>query len=109
MRAGSEHTLRLLDAADAAAHAAGESSTHLTHERRVLATSARRVEVNQLHTRERRELLDPRLGVRHFDGELLALNQLDDMAILQIDGGDEHEPNLEPRTGTENREPRTGN
>ena len=45
-------------------------------------------------------LLDPALallagmGIRGFDRQSLALHQLDDMTVLQIDRGDEHVQSL---------------
>ena len=36
------------------------------------------------------EPLDPVVEIGRFDGELLALNQLDDLAALEIDGWNQH-------------------
>ena len=51
--ASGKYRLGLVDAADAAADAAGKSPADPAHQRRVLATPARGIEVDQLHPRKR--------------------------------------------------------
>ena len=49
-----------------------------------------RVEIDQLHLRRGREPRDPRIDVVGLDREPLALHELDDLAALEIDGGNQH-------------------
>ena len=85
VRSGREHVLRALDAANTAADAAGQPPADGRDHRRVVAASTRGVEVDQLDARKAGEALDPRLGVGRFDGEPLALHELHDVAVLEID------------------------
>ena len=57
---------------------------------RVVAAPMRGVEIDQLHARKARELARSRLGIGGFDRELLALHELDDVAVLEIDRGNQH-------------------
>jgi hypothetical protein len=56
----------------------------------VAAGANRGVEVDQLQLRERREAADPRVEVGVFEGETLALDELNHFAAAEVDGGDEH-------------------
>ena len=91
MRAGIEHGLGSLDAADAAADAAGKTAADVLDHSQVVAVALGRVEVDQLHSRKARKLRNPRFRAGRLDRELLALYQLDDVATLQINRGDEHQ------------------
>src|SRR5262245_7257540 len=90
MRARIERGLRAFDAANAAADAAGQTRADGGRHRTVVAASASGVEIDQLHTRKGGEALDPRFGVSAFDSQFFALHQLDDVAVLEVDGWDEH-------------------
>ena len=91
VRAGGEHRLRALDAADPAADAAGQPARRSTATIAALSPRPLRgIEVDQLHARKARELLDPRLGIRRLDRERLALDELDDVAVLEVDRGNQH-------------------
>ena len=85
--AESDDLARTLDAADATADAAREPATNRLHQRAIVAPSSCRVEIDQLHARKRGELDDPRLGIRRLDCQSLALNELYDMPVLEVDGG----------------------
>jgi hypothetical protein len=60
------------------------------HEVEVVPGSHRRVEIDHLHFRELLELPDPPDDVRILDGETLALDELHDGVVFQIDRGDQH-------------------
>ena len=79
-----------LHAADPAADAAGKPAADGLHERAIVAPSACRIEIDELNAREARELRDPRLGIGLFDSQALALHQLYDMAVLEVDGRNQH-------------------
>src|SRR6266540_1274137 len=89
-----EHRVGAIDAPDAAADPAGQPAADVGDHRAVVAASARGVEVDQLHARKSREPCDPRLRARGFDGEPFALYELNDVALLQIDGGYKHDDSL---------------
>ena len=38
-----------------------------------------------------RNLSRPRFGIRRFNRQLLTLHQLDDAAVLEVDGGNQHQ------------------
>ena len=88
--AGAEDVLGPLDGADAAAHPARQRCRDLSHERQVVARAHGRVQIDHLHLGEARELLDPGKHVGVADGEPLALNELNDRAVLEIDGRNQH-------------------
>jgi len=60
------------------------------HEGEVIAQAHGRVEIDDLHFRERREAPHPAEHVGVFDGEPLALHELNHGAVLEVDGRDEH-------------------
>ena len=71
--------------ADAAADPAWQHAADVRDERVVVARPLRRVQVDQLHLRAAAEPGDPPVDVAGFDGEPLALHELDDPAPLEID------------------------
>jgi hypothetical protein len=85
LRAGGDQFLRAPNAANAAANAAGQLRGDLVDERVVIAARHRGVEIDQLHLGELRELFDPAVEIVRGDGELVALDELNDAATLQID------------------------
>ena len=92
LRAGRQDVLRALDGADAAADAAGQAQPAIWRTIARLSPVAHRgIEVDHLHLREAFEATHPRENVVVADGEVLALYELDDGAVLQIDCGDQHE------------------
>ncbi len=80
------HSIKILgapDRADAAADAAGQSlAATRPHELVVVADAHRRIEIDELHLGKLRELFNPAIQIVGRDGELLALNELDDLAAL---------------------------
>jgi len=90
MRAGGEDVLRARDRANAAADAAREDTRDLPDEREIVARRHRAVEVDHLHFREPLEPPHPPEDVIVADREALALHELDDGAVFEIDGWDEH-------------------
>ena len=50
----------------------------------------RRVEIDQLNFGKLGEALDPAVEIVRLDGELLALNELNDLAALEIDRWNQH-------------------
>ena len=97
LRAGGEHVRGALDGADAAADAAGERRRDLPDEREVVAGAHRGIEIDHLHLRELREPAHPPEDVVVPDREPLALDELDDGAALEIDGGNQHQIRSRPR------------
>ena len=89
-RAVVEHGPCAFDAADPAADAAGELRGDMPHQRIVGARAQGRVEVDQLHAREPLEPAHPGCDVVRRERRPLALDELHDLAALEIDGGDEH-------------------
>ena len=85
VRAGGEHLLRTRDAPNPAADAAGQPPADRRDHGGVVAAASCGVQVDQLDARKAGEALDPRLRIGSFDGEALALHQLDDVAVLEID------------------------
>ena len=85
-----EHLRSALDAPDAAAHAAGKSGADRGDELAIVALALGRIQVDELYSREAREAGDPRFRVGCFDGEFLALHELDDVTVLEVDGGNQH-------------------
>src|SRR4029453_8067886 len=79
-----------LDRTDAAADAAGEPAADIRDYRGVVALSFRRVEIDQLHPGKSGEPADPHFRIRRFNGELLALDELNDPAALEVDGRNQH-------------------
>ena len=88
MSASVQHRPRAVDAPDAAADPAGEPCADRVDQRGVVPLTLCGVEVYELDPWEAGELENPRLGVRRFDGELLALHELNDVAALEVDRGD---------------------
>ena len=84
--------------ADAAADATRSRRADVPNERVVASGANRGVEVDQLQLRERREAADPRVEVGVFEGETLALDELNDFAAAEVDGGDEHGNRLDGST-----------
>ena len=81
---------RALGRAHAAADLAGQPRADLANEMIVRARAHGRVEVDDVDAPKPGEPLDPVVEIGRLDGELLALNQLDDLAALEIDGGNQH-------------------
>ena len=90
LRAGGEDLPGALDGPDAAADAARQLSGDDPDERQVVARSHRRVEIDDLDLRKRRETAHPAKHVVVPDGEPLALDQLDHGAALEVDGWNQH-------------------
>ena len=80
-----EHVCRARHAADAAADAAAQRPGDLPHEREVVAGAHRRVEIDDLDFWKPLEPPHPLLHVVVFDREPLALHELHDGAVLEID------------------------
>ena len=76
--------------ADAAADAARQCRGDLPHDREVVAGAHGGVEIDDLHLRETFEPPHPAEHVIVSDGEPLALHELDDGAVLEIDRGNQH-------------------
>src|SRR4029077_6869685 len=79
-----------LDGSNTAADAACQARRDAPHDGDVVAACHRRIEIDDLHLREALEPLHLLLYVRVANRELLALNQLDDGAALEVDCGDQH-------------------
>src|SRR5439155_9183546 len=90
LRAGGKHVLRAIEGADAASDAARDCAGDLPHDREVVATVQRRVQIDDLHFREALEPAHPAKDVIVLDREPLALHELHDGAALEIDGRDQH-------------------
>ena len=89
-RTALEQLLRAFGRPHAAANPAGQRACDLAHERQVVAAAHRRIEVDHLHFREMLEPPHPPEHVVVADCEALALYELHDGAILEIDGGNQH-------------------
>ena len=90
LRARGDQFLRAPHAADAAADPAGQPRRDLVDQRVVVAARHRGVEIDQLHLRKLRELLDPAVEIVGGNGELVALHELHDAATLEIDRRNQH-------------------
>ncbi len=90
LRAGFEQVLGAADGSNAAADAARQLRCDLAHQRVVGPDAHRGVEVDQLNLGKLREALDPAVEIVGLDGELLALNELDDFPALEIDRRNQH-------------------
>ena len=75
---------------DAAADAARSRRADVAHERVVAAGADGGVEIDQLQLRERARSGDPLVEVGVFEREPLALDELDDLAVAEIDRGNQH-------------------
>ena len=78
------------DVADAAADAAGEAGQQALDQRGVAAGAHGGVEVDHRDLAGEREALGDRAGVAGVDRLLGAADELDGLAALQIDAGDDH-------------------
>ena len=76
--------------AQAAADLAGQPRGQTGHEVAVVAASLGRVEVDDLHERIAGEALRPGVDVAEAQRDPLPLDELDDGAAHQVDGGDQH-------------------
>ena len=81
---------RRLDVADAAADAAGEAGQQALDQRGVAALAHGGVEVDHRDLAGEREALGDRAGVAGVDRLLGAADELDGLAALQVDAGDDH-------------------
>ena len=81
---------RALGRADAAADLAGQPRADVANQVIVRARAHRGVEVDDVDAGKPGEPLDPVVEIGCFDGELLALDELDDLAALEIDGWNQH-------------------
>src|SRR5262249_8880637 len=77
--------------ANAAANAAREPRSNVPAERQVMPGTHGCVEIDHLPLRKAFEPLHPLLDVLVSDGELLALHQLNDGAVFEVDRGNQHE------------------
>ena len=75
---------------DAAAHAAGQLGADPGDQIVVLPAVLCRVEIDELHFGPAAEAVDPFVDGVTLEREAFALDELDDAAAHQIDGGDEH-------------------
>ena len=82
------------EAPDAAPHAAGEPAADLPDEGVVRTRLEGAVEIDELHARVLRESRHPRKHIVARHGEPLALDELNDLAALEIDRWDEHAESL---------------
>ena len=73
------------DRADAAADAARQRARDPAHDREVVALAHGGVQVDDLHLRKVGEPADPGEDVVVRDGEPLALHELHDGAVLEVD------------------------
>src|SRR5262249_29753316 len=90
-RTGGQDGLRPLDAANAAPDAAGQMLADASHEKIVRARFHRAVEVDDLDFRIALELPYPREHVLRRDRQSPSLHELHDLAVFQIDRGNQHE------------------
>ena len=90
LRADRAQLGRALGRTDAAADLAGQARADLANQMIVRARVHGGVEVDDVDPAKPGETLDPVVEIRRFDGELLALNELDDLAALEIDGWNQH-------------------
>ena len=86
-----EHALGPLEGPDASADAARQPRADGRHDSAVVARVLCRIQIDQLHFREPGEPRDPAVEVVGRHRELLTLDELDDTAALQIDGGNQHQ------------------
>ena len=96
-RAGGEQFLRAVDRSDAAADLTGQRRGHTADELVVGRPAHRRIQIDELHDREGRELLDPAVDVVGRDRQPLALLELDDTATHEIDRRNQHEKSYQSR------------
>src|SRR5262249_24405291 len=96
-RARVEQRVHVLDRSHAAANAAGKPAADRRNQPAVVALVLCRVEIDELHFRECRELRDPALEVVRRQSRTLALHELDDASSLEIDRRYQHDERL---TGT---------
>ena len=98
-RRGAEHHLaraaiepgdRAGHVADAAAHAARREFEQLLDERGVGALTERGVEVDHRDLADHAEAFGKRAGIARIQRLVLAADQLDGLAVLQVDRGDDH-------------------
>ncbi len=86
----SSQRIARLDVADAAADAAGEAGQQALDQLGVAALAHGRVEVDHRDLARDREPLGDRAGVAGVDRLLGAADELDGLAALQVDAGDDH-------------------
>ena len=86
-----QHVARAFDRADAAADAARQGARDLADDVEVVALAHGGVQVDHLHLREALEPPHPAKDVLVPDGEALALHELHDGAVLQIDRRNQHQ------------------
>ena len=68
----------------------GQPLRDLRDQRGIVALAHGRVEVDQLHQRKTRELLNPVFKIVEREAQLFALHKLNDAAAQQIDGRNQH-------------------
>src|SRR5690606_20053916 len=91
-----ENRARALDRADAAADATRTPRADVLHERVVVAGADGGVEVDELQLRVAFEPPQPAVEVIVFEREALSLDELDDLAVAEIDCGYQHSVTLVP-------------
>jgi len=89
-RAGVDHLARAVHRPDPSADTAGALRRHTANQVVVVAGRHRSIEVDELDHREVLEAADPAEDVGAFDGDPVALDELDDFAAFQVDAGNEH-------------------
>ena len=92
--AGVEQLARPRRRAHAAADPARQRRGDVAHQRVVVAQRHRRIEVDQLDHREAAEAVNPAVHVGGFQGQRLALDELDDPPALEIDRRNQHDARL---------------
>src|SRR5688572_33293022 len=88
--AGGNQLLGASHAADAAADAARQLLGNAFDELVVVPARHGGVEIDELHLRELLESRNPAVEIVGRDGELVALNELDDTSALEINGRNQH-------------------
>ena len=83
-RAESDQRLRALDGPHAAADLAGQGPADLGDERRVVAASLRRIQIDQLNDGKAAKAIDPALEIVARDAQAFALFELDDASVHRI-------------------------
>ena len=98
MRAASRSACARARRAHAAADLTGKRAAEPAHERVVAAAAHRGVQIDHLHQRKSGESRDPSVEIVRLEHEPLALLELDDAAVHEIDRGNQHRQDTR-RTG----------
>ena len=85
-----EHVPRALDRPDAPADTAHPLTTDVLHQRVVVPGPDGGVQIDQLQLGKRGKAPDPPVEIGILQGEALTLDELDDFAVAEVDGGNQH-------------------